>query len=82
MMVLFIFIILFYMIAIPVGIVTYIFSGLALYKAAKLEGDNKKWLAWIPGINNYLLFKLGNKNPNYMWLSLIPIPIALILNFL
>lgn len=82
MMVLFIFIMLFYMVAIPVGIATYIFNGLALYKAAKLEGDNKKWLAWIPGINNYLLFKLGNKNPNYMWLSLIPIPIALILNFL
>lgn len=79
---LFIFFMIFYIIAIPVGIVTYVFNGLALYKAATLEGYNKKWLAWIPGINSYLLFKLGNKNPNYMWLSLTPIPIAIILNLL
>ncbi|XZM35232.1 hypothetical protein ACSXAY_17850 (plasmid) [Clostridium perfringens] len=71
-----------YMIAIPLGIVTYVFSGLALYKAAKLEGYNKKWLAWIPGINSYVLFKLGNKNPNYMWLTLAPIPIAIIFDLL
>lgn len=66
------------MIIIPVGIVTYIFNGLALYKAAIIEGYNKRWLAWIPGINSYLLFKLGNKNPNYMWLSLSTIPIVII----
>ena len=71
-----------YIIAIPLGIVTYVFSGLALYKAATLEGYNKKWLAWIPGINSYVLFKLGNKNPNYMWLTLAPILIAIIFDLL
>lgn len=79
---LFTFFALIYMIAIPLGIVTYVFSGLALYKAATLEGYNKKWLAWIPGINSYVLFKLGNKNPNYMWLTLAPIPIAIIFDLL
>lgn len=79
---LFILFVITYMIAIPLGIVTYIFSGLALYKAAKLEGYNKKWLAWIPGINSYVLFKLGNKNPNYMWLTLAPISIAIIFDLL
>ncbi len=79
---LFILFMIIYIIAIPLGIVTYIFSGLALYKAAKLEGYNKNWLAWIPGINSYVLFKLGNKNPNYMWLTLAPIPIVIIFNLL
>ncbi|MDU7068860.1 MAG: hypothetical protein E6343_12935 [Clostridium perfringens] len=79
---LFILFMIIYIIAIPLGLVTYIFSGLALYKAAKLEGDNRKWLAWIPVINNYLLFKLGNKNPNYMWLSIINMPIIFVLNLL
>ncbi|TPF96151.1 hypothetical protein, partial [Clostridium perfringens] len=79
---LFILFMIIYMIAIPLGIVTYVFSGLALYKAAKLEGYNKKWLAWIPGINSYVLFKLGNKNPNYMWLTLAPIPIVFIFDLL
>lgn len=40
------FFMLFYMIVIPLGIVTYVFSGLALYKSATLDGYNKKWLAW------------------------------------
>lgn len=79
---LFILFMIIYIIAIPLGIVTYVFSGLALYKAATLEGYNKKWLAWIPGINSYVLFKLGNKNPNYMWLTLAPIPIAIIFDLL
>lgn len=71
-----------YIIAIPLGIVTYIFSGLALYKAATLEGYNKKWLAWIPGINSYVLFKLGFLFHNYMWLTLAPISIAIIFDLL
>lgn len=79
---LFIFLMLFYMLVIPLAIVTYVFTGLALYKAAKLENYNKKWLAWIPVINTYLLFKLGNKNPNYMWLSIINMPIIFMLNLL
>lgn len=79
---LFILFMIIYIIAIPLGIVTYVFSGLALYKAATLEGYNKKWLAWIPGINSYVLFKLGNKNPNYIWLTLAPIPIAIIFDLL
>ncbi|WP_300262684.1 hypothetical protein [Clostridium sp.] len=33
-----------YIIAIPLGIVKYIFSGVELYKSSKLEGYNKKWL--------------------------------------
>lgn len=79
---LFTFLMLFYMLVIPLAIVTYVFTGLALYKAAKLENYNKRWLAWIPVINNYLLFKLGNKNPNYMWLSIINMPIIFMLNLL
>ncbi|MGV2804713.1 hypothetical protein GNF85_13715 [Clostridium perfringens] len=63
---------------IPLAIAIYVFTGLALYKAAKLEGYNKKWLAWIPVIDMYLLFKLGNKNPKYVWLSIINLMLAIV----
>lgn len=72
----------FYLVVIPLSIVIYVFNGLTLYKAAKLENYDKKWLAWIPVINNYLFFKLGDKNPNYIWLSIITMPIMFILNLL
>ena len=79
---LFVFLMLFYLVVIPLSIAIYVFNGLALYKAAKLEGYSKKWFAWIPVVNTYLLFKLGNKNPNYMWLSIINMPIIFALNLL
>ncbi|MDZ4994550.1 hypothetical protein GNF80_16530 [Clostridium perfringens] len=63
---------------IPLAIAIYVFTGLALYKTAKLEGYNKKWLAWIPVIDMYLLFKLGNKNPKYVWLSIINLMLSIV----
>lgn len=74
--------ILFYLAVISLLIVIYVFTGLSLYKAAKLEGYNKKWLAWIPIINTYLLFKLGDINPNYIWLIIINFPLAIVLNLI
>ncbi|MEG1003413.1 hypothetical protein [Clostridium sp.] len=41
------------------ALVNYIFVSLALYKIAKVEGDDKAWLAWVPVGNAYMLIKLG-----------------------
>lgn len=62
MEVLFIFLMMFYTLATPLTIVTYVFTGLVLYNTATLDEYNKKWIAWISGINYYILFKLGNKD--------------------
>ncbi len=67
-----------YISVIPLAIAMYVFTGLALYKSAKLEGYNNKWLAWIPVINIYLLLKLGNKNPKYVWLTIINLILSII----
>ncbi|WWU63272.1 hypothetical protein QJR26_09530 [Clostridium baratii] len=46
----------------------YIFMGLSFYSAARIEGFNNKWFAWVPFLNMVLLFKLGNKDWKYIWL--------------
>lgn len=49
-----------YVLVVIIGIVGYVFTALALYKMAKVEGYKRPWLAWIPITSPYLLIKLGD----------------------
>lgn len=50
----------------------YIFYSLALMKTGKeLEYENP-WFAWIPILNNIMIFQLGGQNPWLLLLLLIP----------
>ncbi|WP_196001619.1 hypothetical protein [Clostridium sp. 1001271B_151109_B4] len=53
--------------AIIFSIITYVFMGLSLSGAAELEGIDKKWFAWIPILNMFILLKVGNKDVRYTW---------------
>lgn len=63
-------------------VITYVFQGLALYKANQLENINPKWIAWVPIINIYSVLKLGEKNTKYIWLFIINFFLTLVLELL
>ena len=43
------------------GIVTYIFQSIGLFKMAKNLGFKHCWMAWIPLLNTYTFGKIGSK---------------------
>lgn len=51
-------------------IANYIVSSMAMFKIAKLECVSKPWFAWIPGLNDYLVIKLGKGSIWFMILAL------------
>lgn len=55
-----------------VGLGSYVFLSLALMKIAQKMNYKSPWYAWVPILNMILLFELGDKNPNLLWLLLIP----------
>lgn len=57
-------------VALVLGIVVYICTGLALFTVGKAEGIPNKWLAWIPIGSNYVILKSGEKNANLIWVYL------------
>ena len=63
-------------------IITYIFMGLSFYSAARLEGFNNKWFAWVPFLNMVLLFKLGNKDWKYIWLIVGQVVVSIMQEFI
>lgn len=52
------------------SLITYILMGKAFSKIAKNENMDKPWLAWIPGVNIYLMIKLANEK---VWLLAVVI---------
>lgn len=59
-------------IVIAIGLASYIFSSLALYKIGKEMNYQNSWFAWVPILNTIMLFKLGDQNPMLLLLLLIP----------
>lgn len=45
-----------------VSLATYVSMSLAIYKIAKIQNQNKPWIAWIPIGNIYMLIKI-TKSP-------------------
>ena len=49
------------------GVIVYIFTGIAYYKAAEVESIPNNWLAWIPVGNSYIMLRLAEKNMNFLF---------------
>ncbi|HKM20217.1 MAG TPA: DUF5684 domain-containing protein [Candidatus Dojkabacteria bacterium] len=64
------------------GLAQYIYFALALQKIAERLGMENTWFAWIPILQAILLFKMGDKNPYLLLLSLIPFVGALIVGII
>lgn len=58
--------------SITVSLGIYIYTCLALQKTAQKLGMENTWFAWIPILNTVLLFRMGDQNPLYILLGLIP----------
>ena len=43
------------------GIASYVLTAMALYTLAKRRGLNRPWLAWVPGINVWILGSLSDQ---------------------
>ena len=52
-----------------IGLVTYIFTSLALSKIGKELGYKNSWFAWVPFLNTIMLMQLGEKSA---WWILVP----------
>lgn len=62
----------FFLIFLFLGLGTYIFYALALMTLAKRLDYDNSWFAWIPILNIALLFKIGDMNPLFVLLILVP----------
>lgn len=60
MVAMFVFLIIFLMIAAAIGIVLYIFESLSIYTIAKKRGIENPWLAWIPFANLWIIGQIGD----------------------
>lgn len=58
--------------AIIMSLGIYIYTCLTLQKTAQKLGMENTWFAWIPILNTVLLFRMGDQNPLYILLGLIP----------
>jgi len=59
-------------VSIVIGLASYIFMSYTIYKIGKEMGYENSWFAWIPILQSIMIFKLGNQNPNLLFLLLIP----------
>ena len=63
------------------GVIVYICTGLAYYKAAEVEGIPNNWLAWIPIGNSYIMLRLAEKNMNLLFIFIASMASTVIRNF-
>lgn len=68
--------------AIVLGLAQYIYVAITLQKTAERLKMENTWFAWIPILQAILLFKMGDKNPYLLLLSLIPFVGALIVGII
>lgn len=46
-----------------IGIAAYIFASYCLYKIYQKLGEPNAWFAWIPILNNWIMYKAGDQSP-------------------
>ena len=57
-----------------VGIATYIFCSYCFYKIYQRLGEPNAWFAWVPILNNWIMYKAGDQSP--WWIIGIFIPLV------
>ena len=63
------------------GVIVYIFTGIAYYKAAEVKSIPNNWLAWIPVGNSYIMLRLAEKNINFLFVFIASMASTVIRNF-
>jgi len=61
-----------WVILVPILLASYVYRAYTLMSIARKLDEPDAWFAWIPILDLILLFKLGDKNPMYLLLLLIP----------
>ena len=56
-----IFLLIFYLVILVFGIVSYVFSSIGMYTIAKRRGIHHPWLAWIPVANTWILGSISDQ---------------------
>jgi hypothetical protein len=46
-----------------IGIAAYIFASYCFYKIYQKLGEPNAWFAWIPILNNWIMYKAGDQSP-------------------
>lgn len=59
-------------ITVIVGLIGYVYSGITMMKVAKILKHDNPWFAWVPILNLVQIFQLGDLNPVFILLVLIP----------
>jgi hypothetical protein len=59
-------------ITVIVGLIGYVYSGITMTKVAKILKHDNPWFAWVPILNLVQIFQLGDLNPVFILLVLIP----------
>ena len=49
------------LIALIIGIVSYVLTASGMYAIAKRRGINNAWMAWIPGVNSWILGSISDQ---------------------
>ena len=49
------------LIALVIGVVMYVLSAAGMYAIAKRRGINNPWMAWIPGVNSWILGSISDQ---------------------
>ena len=57
-----------------VGIAAYIFSSYCFYKIYQRLGEPNAWFAWVPILNNWIMYKAGDRSP--WWIIGLFIPLV------
>ena len=67
--------------ALIVTFVIYVCKGIMLYRICKEHDIEKKWLAWVPIGNDFMMLKLGEVSTKYVWVFVAEMICSIVANF-
>ncbi len=65
-----------------IGIATYLFCSYCFYNIYQKLGEPNAWFAWVPILNNWIMYKAGEQSPWWIIALLIPLVNIVALVFL
>lgn len=64
------------------GIASYLFGSYCFYKIYQKLGEPNAWFAWVPILNNWIMYKAGDQSPWWiigLFIPLVNIAAAIVL---
>ena len=68
-------------VALFVSFIIYVCKGIMLYRICKEHDIEKKWLAWVPFGNDFMMLKLGEVSTKYVWVFAAEMICSIVANF-